>query len=115
MVVNLNVFRLRFSIDKLDSTDEYEVDLVFTLRIDDVTTDFPVMADKRIPIPICNRNFSLALPGDGTVKGFFKELGDNVGQAAIDLVLKELNLQVLRLKQKHMYIIYTIKHFSLED
>lgn len=52
------------------------------------------MKDKRVPIPICNSNFSVALPGDGSVRGFLEELGDTVGQSAIDLVLKKLNLQV---------------------
>ncbi|XP_038062441.1 uncharacterized protein LOC119732930 [Patiria miniata] len=84
---------VRFSIDKLDATKEYEVDLAFSLLIDGITTDFPIMADQRIPIPLCNANFSLALPGDGSVKGFRKELGDNVGQSAIQLVLTKLNLQ----------------------
>ncbi|XP_022102001.1 uncharacterized protein LOC110985344 [Acanthaster planci] len=84
---------VRFTIDKLDATKEYEVDLSFSFRIDGVATDFPLMADQRIPIPICNANFSLELPGDGSVKGFLKELGDNVGQAAIQLVLQKLNLQ----------------------
>ncbi|XP_038050728.1 uncharacterized protein LOC119723897 [Patiria miniata] len=84
---------VKFSIDKLDTTKEYEVDLAFSLIIDGITTDFPIMADQRIPIPLCNANFSLALPGDGSVKGFLKELGDNVGQAAIQLVLTKLNLE----------------------
>ncbi|XP_033637389.1 uncharacterized protein LOC117298318 isoform X2 [Asterias rubens] len=83
---------VEFSIEKLDALKEYEIDLAFSLQVDDETTDFPLMEAKRIPIPICNNNFSLALPGDGSVRGFLEELGDTVGQSAIDLVLRKLNL-----------------------
>ncbi|XP_033637723.1 uncharacterized protein LOC117298529 [Asterias rubens] len=83
---------VEFSIDKLDASKEYEIDLAFSLQVDDETTDFPLMEAKRIPIPICNNNFSLTLPGDGSVRGFLEELGDTVGQSAIDLVLRKLNL-----------------------
>ncbi|XP_022103294.1 uncharacterized protein LOC110986022 [Acanthaster planci] len=88
-----NALSVMFSIDKLDATKEYEVDLTFSFRIDGFTTHFPIMTNERFPIPICNANSSLALPGDGTVRGFLEELGDNVGQAAIQLVLQRLNLQ----------------------
>ncbi|XP_038050876.1 uncharacterized protein LOC119724026 [Patiria miniata] len=88
-----NAFRVGFSISKLDSTEEYEVDLAFSLLIDGITTDFPIMADQRIPIPLCTARFSLALPGDGSVRGFRMELGDNVGPAAVQRVLRGLNLQ----------------------
>ena len=91
----LNILtEIRFSIDKLDASKEYEIDLAFSLQVDDETTDFPLMEAKRIPIPICNNNFSLALPGDGSVRGFLEELGDTAGQSAIDLVLRKLNLYV---------------------
>ncbi|XP_071798137.1 uncharacterized protein [Asterias amurensis] len=83
---------VEFSIDKLDASSEYEIDLAFSLQVDDETTDFPLMEAKIIPIHICNNNFSLALPGDGSVRGFLEELGDTVGQSAIDLVLRKLNL-----------------------
>ena len=76
---------------------EYEVDLAFTLWIDGVPTDFPVLSGRQFPIPGChgNASLSLTLPGDGTVRGFLAELGEShVGQAAIQLVLRKLNLQV---------------------
>ena len=52
------------------------------------------MADTRVPIPLCNANPLFTLPGDGSIEGFVRGLGQDVSQTAIDIVLQELELKV---------------------
>ena len=66
----------------------------FILTLDDDVTTFDILSDTRIPIPACNENFNSILPGDGTIERFAKIVGDNVGQLAIDTVIKQLHLEV---------------------
>ena len=71
----------------------YGVDLLFEINLEGAISKYPILTGTKIPIPFCTRNFT-ALPGDGTVEGFFEILGDNVGRTAVDLVLVHLDLQV---------------------
>ena len=52
------------------------------------------MSDTRAPIPLCNDNPLFTLPGDGSIAGFVRGLGQDISQIAIDIVLQELELKV---------------------
>ncbi|XP_055958143.1 uncharacterized protein LOC130013542 [Patella vulgata] len=49
-----------------------------------------MIEDMRIPIPICNENFTL--PGGGSIKEFAKALGGKLSQAAVDVIFQKLGL-----------------------
>ena len=70
------------------------MDLSLQLQLDDQPTDIQVLSGTTIPIPLCNEDASLVLPGDGTIGGFARALGENVGQTAVELVLTHLGLEV---------------------
>ncbi len=67
---------------------------MFSLHVtlDEVTTDFVILPGTMVPIPTCDNEFPL--PGDGSVEGFLRAIGDNIGQLAVERVLSELGLQV---------------------
>ncbi|XP_072048756.1 uncharacterized protein [Amphiura filiformis] len=81
-----------FTIAKLDILKSYQVDLTVHVILDDHVTDITVLQKTQIPIPLCNQNTTVTLPGDGTVQGFVLELGNSAGQTAIDLVFAHLDL-----------------------
>ena len=69
--------------------------LVLTLCIDDACEDVSIFKDLKVPIPVCNSDFtSLQLPGDGTILGFINYLGEEVGDAAITVVMNRLGLVI---------------------
>ena len=70
------------------------MDLSLQLQVDDETTDIQVLSDTIIPIPLCNEDASVVLPGGGSIAGFARALGENVGQTAVELVLTHLGLKV---------------------
>ena len=84
----------RFSVLKLDDTDEFNFDLDLMLELEGTTTPITIMADTRVPIPLCNDNPLFTLPGDGSIAGFVRGLGQDISQIAIDIVLQELELKV---------------------
>ena len=47
-----------------------------------------------IPIPFCNPNTTLTLPGDGSIAGFAELLGDKITAEATEAVLRKLGLEV---------------------
>ena len=54
-----------------------------------------VFENLLIPIPVCNIDFTtFSLPGDGTVQQFAQHLGENIGNAAVDIVIQKLGLEV---------------------
>ena len=84
----------RFSVDKDDDAQVFKLSLAFDLTIDGAETMFPVLTDTSVPIPVCSDD-PFVLPGDGSIEGFVKVVGNNVGQTAVDVVLKQLGLQVM--------------------
>ena len=82
----------RFTVDRLDQTSEFSVDLSLELFIEDKTTNFMVYSDARMPIPLCNEDATFVLPGDGTVKGFLLAIGENIASTAIEAVMYHLGI-----------------------
>ncbi len=77
--------------------DEGTVDLSLTVNVslDGKTTSIPLLRNATIPEPSChNTDLSYALPGDGTVEGFARALGNSVGESAVELVLSYLGIKV---------------------
>ncbi len=69
--------------------------LAIDLCIDDSCENIPLFDNVKVPIPLCHTNMtSYQLPGDGTVQGFVQELGENIGDAAIDVVVEKLGIAV---------------------
>ena len=59
-------FTLRYTIDKLDDEKQFQIDFgasVCPNNGDDCIFDIDIIQDYRVPIPFCNSNFSLSLPG----------------------------------------------------
>ena len=92
--ISVNTFYFRFSVDKDDIAQVFKLGLAFDLTIDGAETMFPILTDTSIPIPVCSDD-PFVLPGDGSIKGFVKAVGQNVGQTAVDVVLKQLGLEVI--------------------
>ena len=83
-----------FSMDVLDTENAFEVNLSFTLKLEGVVSNFVVLNKANFPMPFCNDNTTLTLPGDGSVGGFVTALGGEFVQSAVDLVLEYLGLKV---------------------
>ena len=86
-------FCFRYSIAKL--TDVFRLTLDMSLCLDDACHEIGVFNELDIPIPFCNTNFSsFQLPGDGTILGFAEYLGEKVGDAAVNMIIERLGLDV---------------------
>ena len=69
--------------------------LTVNVSLDGKTTSIPLLRKATIPEPSChNTELSYALPGDGTVEGFARALGNSVGESAVELVLNYLGIKV---------------------
>ncbi|XP_072033123.1 uncharacterized protein [Amphiura filiformis] len=88
-----NAIEITFSIDKLDDDKEFLVNLALKLDIEGDITELGILSNTRFPIPLCNTNATFTLPGGGSIDGFVRALGDNVGQAAVAVVLRQLGLE----------------------
>ncbi len=74
------------------------ITLQLQLCIDDVCSLVSILEGTRLPIPLCSTDLTAyELPGDGTVAGFIQDLGDKVGDTAVDVVLHKFGLNVSRL------------------
>ena len=63
-----------------------------------------------MPIPVCNRNLtSVQLPGDGTVQGLLLELGENIGDIAVEVVIEKLGITVCIFMQS-ILLYYAKRH-----
>ncbi len=82
----------RYVIDKLDTTNQFDLDLSVQVCIDDTCTEVPILLDVKVPIPFCNG--SLSLPGDGSINGYVKTIAGQAGQDAINAVLQNFGLEV---------------------
>ena len=82
----------RFSVNRVEEGQVFEVTLGFQLILDGNTTLYDILSNAHIPIQACNGEFTL--PGDGTIAGFSAVLGERVGQSAVSVVLKALGLEV---------------------
>ena len=88
-------FSPRFSVDKLDVEKSFSVSLSIELCIDDICDTAEVFKGFKVPIPFCNTDFTnFQLPGDGTIQGFVQELGENIGGAAVNIVVEKLGIAV---------------------
>ena len=84
----------RFTIDKIDETKEFKVNLAVLVNLDDKSSSIPVFTDTRIPIPLCNDNFSLTDFGVHKISELADSLGTHISQAGIDWVLVKLGIKV---------------------
>ncbi|KAK6174798.1 hypothetical protein SNE40_013376 [Patella caerulea] len=83
---------LRFTIDKNSDEKVFIVDFGLKIKLtdDETSIDSQMIEDMRIPIPICNENFTL--PGGGSIKEFAKAMGGKLSQAAVDVIFQKLGL-----------------------
>ena len=93
--VDKSIFSFSYSIDKLGDEKVFSLSLSMTICIDKTCDEEPLLQNFKVPIPLCNTNFtSFRLPGDGTIQGFVKELGGKVASSAVDVVINRLGLSV---------------------
>ena len=85
----------RYSVDKLDVEKVFVLDLAFQIKIEGDVTSVTILSDMKVPIPGCNENATFTLPGDGSIQGFVNAVGENFGQAAIQIVFQKLGLEVI--------------------
>ncbi len=73
----------------------FSVTFYIELCIDGSCDEMSMFRDVKVPIPVCTIDWNtFELPGDGTVDGFVQQLGDSIGDEAIDLVIKKIGLDV---------------------
>ncbi len=88
------MYLYRYSIDKDDDAEEFSLNLLFEFELEGDITAFNLLYDTKVPIPLCNENAMLILPGDGSINGFIRAVGENVGQSALEVVLRQLGIEV---------------------
>ena len=88
----------RFTVDKLTAQKEFLIDLSVSLCIDGTCAPINLLQGALVPIPICNPNATLSLPGDGSIAGYLDTLAGEVTDVAVDLVLDSLGLKVTLLR-----------------
>ena len=84
----------------MDADKEFALNLAVHLEVEGVKTEYNILENIRVPIPVCNENDNIVLPGDGSIEEFAKIIGQDFGQAALDVVLELLDLQVYILFKK---------------
>ena len=85
----------RYSIGKSESTEQLSFNLAYRLEMEEeIPVNFNILSDYRVPIPVCNENFTYMLPGDGTIEDFARRIGNNFTQLAVDDVLQQLQIDV---------------------
>ncbi len=85
-----NLHFVRYSINKIREDNMFSMTLLLTLCIDGTCNDINVLQDVLVPEPYCN----VVGIGDKTVQRFVNDLGGQIGDTAIDLVLYHLGLPV---------------------
>ncbi len=72
--------------------------LIITLSvyvcIDENCDRTPILSDNVVPMPFCNENGTLSLPGDGTIDGFLRHISGRYNGTIIDTVLSSLGIKV---------------------
>ena len=86
------VIYFRYSVDKYGQTEEYVLDMTILLALEGQTKRFDIFNASSIIIPVCDEDTTFALPGDGSVEGFARVVGKEVGQTAVDAVLRHLGV-----------------------
>ena len=84
----------RYSVDKLDVEKVFVLSLALQIDIEGDVTAITILSDINVPIPGCNEDASFTLPGDGSIQGFVRAVGENFGQAAVQAVFRKLGLEV---------------------
>ena len=78
--------------DKFEQSEEFIFDLIILLNLDDQTIQLDILNGTSIPIPSCSEDTKFTLPGDGSIQGFARVVGKEVGQTAVDAVLSHLGV-----------------------
>ncbi|XP_072033446.1 LOW QUALITY PROTEIN: uncharacterized protein [Amphiura filiformis] len=92
---------MSYSINKLPEIGVFKIDLILNMCIDGSCMDISVFKGIHLPIPACEIDPAMyPLPGNGTLAGFLEELGADIGDSAIELVLEKLGLHDLLNKEQ---------------
>ena len=65
-----------------------------TVCIDDICKIHPVVTRLMVPIPLCNPNGTLSLPGNGTLTDFVDQFVDDASTIGIHYILEILGIEV---------------------
>ncbi|XP_072048757.1 uncharacterized protein [Amphiura filiformis] len=91
-LVIVDALKIKYKIDKLDAQKSFQIDLSVIVCIDGTCEMIPVVSQLLVPIPFCNTNGTLSLPG-GSINGYLTHLAGDVTDTAIDLVLNTLGIK----------------------
>ena len=86
------ISRCRYSANT--SEEFFVLNLSVDLCIDNFCDAITILGDQIVPIPLCNPNGTLTLPGDGTILGYVESLYSEADEAAVDIVLSALGIKV---------------------
>ena len=98
--------------DKVDEQRSFSYHLAVDVCIDDSCESISILSQWLVPIPFCNTNGTLALPG-GSIDGYLSHLNGIVTEEAISLVLHTLGIKVkykLILKGLTFRKLFTVKY-----
>ena len=83
-------------IEKRDQEKSFVIDFSVLVCIDGTCTQVTILSQLSIPVPSCNTNGTLALPG-GSIENYLNQVHvGGITDGTIDLILNSMGLKVGR-------------------
>ena len=94
MLLFFSFYQYRYRIDKLDQERSFVIDLSVLVCIDGTCIPVQILSQLSIPMPSCNTNGTLALPG-GSIEGYLNQVPvGGITDVTVDLILNSLGIKV---------------------
>ncbi len=71
------------------------LDMYVEICIDNFCDVAVIISELSVPMPVCNMNGTLPLPGDGTFQGVFNQLIDEASLTGVNVVSDSLGIKVM--------------------
>ena len=88
--------------------------LSVVLCIDGNCEPIGILSDAVVPIPVCNSDGALNLPGDGTISGYLQLVSGVADDEAVDLIFDALGIKVLFIKAHIFNVINSSGVFKID-
>ena len=82
----------------MEDSQSFIINLSVTLCTDGNCQSTLILSDMIVPIPLCNTDGALNLPGDGTISGYLQLVSGDADDEAVDLIFDALGIKVLSTK-----------------